>query len=322
MPRNGSGSYTLPEAAFVPNTAISSSAMNSDLSDLATAMTASLARDGQGGMTAVLPLANAGFTYLNDPNTGVRRTASDTQTVFCGSVDVIEVTTTGASVTGDLAVSGAFTVGGAALLPVGLGPLPWSGTAAPSKWVLANGQTLLRADYPALWAFAQAEIALLNTLYTNGNGTTTFTVPDMCGRVPAGADNIGGIARKNRLTSTTITPDATVYGASGGTQTITLTSAEMPTHTHIADAVAGHRHLAVADNDVTTTLSSTNRIGRQNLGAGDPSYNLGGQTDDASVGLTSLAGGHTPTLQNTGSGGAHINVQPTLVTNYIIYAGA
>ncbi len=100
MPRNGSGSYSLPEAAFIPNTAISSSAVNSDFSDIATALTGSLARDGQGGMTAVLPLANLGFTYLNDPNTGMRRTAADTQAIFAGAVDTITVTSTGVSVAG------------------------------------------------------------------------------------------------------------------------------------------------------------------------------------------------------------------------------
>ena len=84
MARNGSGTYVLPEAAFVPNTPISSAAVNSDFSDIADALTGSLARDGQGGMTAVLPLANTGFTYLTDPNTGMRRTAADAQAMTKG----------------------------------------------------------------------------------------------------------------------------------------------------------------------------------------------------------------------------------------------
>lgn len=47
MPRNGSGNYSLPEAAFVPGTTISSSAVNSDFSDIASAITDSIAADGQ-----------------------------------------------------------------------------------------------------------------------------------------------------------------------------------------------------------------------------------------------------------------------------------
>jgi len=106
MPRNGSGSYTLPEAPFVPQTPISSSAVNSDFSDIATALTNSLARNGEGGMTAVLPLANTGFTYISDPNTGMYRTASDEQAIKCGGVDIVEFTSTTMNITGTLQIGG------------------------------------------------------------------------------------------------------------------------------------------------------------------------------------------------------------------------
>lgn len=53
------------------------------------------------------------------------------------------------------------------------------------------GQTLPRAAFPDLWTFAQAEIAAGNTLHANGNGTTTFGIPDMRGRVRAAKDNMG-----------------------------------------------------------------------------------------------------------------------------------
>jgi hypothetical protein len=118
MARNGSGTYVLPEAAFVPNTAISSTAVNSDLSDIADALTGSLARDGQGGMTAVLPLANTGFTYLTDPNTGMRRTAADTQAISAGGVDIATFTSTTATVTGTFNVAGTYQLNGVALLPL------------------------------------------------------------------------------------------------------------------------------------------------------------------------------------------------------------
>ncbi len=56
MPRDGSGAYSLPEAAFVFDTIISETAMNSNLSDMATALTASIAKDGQTNPTANLPM--------------------------------------------------------------------------------------------------------------------------------------------------------------------------------------------------------------------------------------------------------------------------
>lgn len=317
MPRNGSGTYVLPEAAFVPNTAISSAAVNSDFSDVGDALTGSLARNGEGGMTAVLPLANTGFTYLTDPNTGMRRTTADTQAIFAGGVDTATVSSTGVSITGTLAVSGAFTVGGVPILPIGLGPLPWSGLTAPARWVLTNGQSLLRASYPDLWTFVSAEIAGGNTLYTNGNGTTTFTVPDLRGRVPAGDDNMGGGVGVGRLTSATMTPDGETLGAvnSTGGQTVTLSLAQLPTGITSANA---------AQSITVTTAQKV--VNGPNIGSAAGGGNQVTAADLASGGNLSLVNSTgsnsiSATSNNT-SGTAHSNVQPTIITNYIIYAGA
>lgn len=296
MPRNGSGSFSLAEPAFIPNTAISSAAMNSDLSDIGSALTGSLARDGQGGMTAVLPLANLGFTYLNDPNTGMRRTAADAQAISCGAIDVIEMTTTTVN------IPVAFTVGGAPLLPIGMGSL-WFGTAAPSKWVIANGQTLLRASYPDLWTFAQAEIALGNTLFTNGNGTTTFTVADLTGRIPAGREAVA-----TRLTSTYFGGNSTILGAPGGLESNTLTAGQLATHSHgVTDP--GHTHLETG----SPAGGASNNVFIPNNGtSGVPQTSVNSTTSNT-TGIT---------INNTGSGTPHNNVQPTIIVNYIIYAGA
>lgn len=315
MPRNGSGSYSLPEAAFVPNTPISSAAVNSDFSDIASAITGSLARDGQGGMTAVLPLANLGFVYLNDPNTGMRRTAADEQAIQCGSADVATFTTTGISITGSLAVSGAFTVGGAPLLPVGLGPLPWSGLTAPAKWLFCFGQSLLRASYPDLWNFAQTEIAGGNTLYTNGDGTTTFTIPDMRGRVPAGKDNMGGVAA-TRLTNTTMTPDGNTLGAANNAsngQTVTLTLGQLPTGITSSGTATGINDGAGRRLPVASASESDLSFSPSGSGVHVPAAT-------SWLFSNSLSGSASVTSNNT-SGSAHGNVQPTIITNYILYAG-
>lgn len=314
MPRNGSGSYTLPEAPFTPNTAISSSAMNSDLSDVGNALTGSLARDGQGGMTAVLPLANTGFTYLTDPNTGMRRTAADTQAIQCGAVDVVTATSTGISVAGTLNVSGAVTGNGFSVLPIGLGPLPWSGTLAPAKWLLCFGQTLLRADFPDLWTFIATEIAAGNLLYTNGNGSTTFTMPDLRGRVPAGKDNMGGVAA-SRLTSLTFSPNATTVGSisSGSNQgeTIALTLSQLPTG---ITAVGTFNALT---SNVVTSSGAAATFAKQSGADLYVAFNNG-----TVIGVIStLQSSGTVTSNNT-SGTAHGNVQPSIITSYIIYAGA
>lgn len=62
------------------------------------------------------------------------------------------------------------------------------GTVAPSGWLQAKGQSISRSDYPYLWAFAQESGNLSATegsktdgQFGPGNGTTTFTLPDLRG---------------------------------------------------------------------------------------------------------------------------------------------
>jgi len=66
MARDGSGTYTLPEAAFVFGTVISETAVNSDLSDIATALTGSIAKNGVTPITANLPMATYRHTGVGD----------------------------------------------------------------------------------------------------------------------------------------------------------------------------------------------------------------------------------------------------------------
>lgn len=100
MSRDGNGNYTIPNT-FSSGTTISSSDMNSNFSDIATAMTASIAKDGQTTPTANLPMGNY-------KHTGVGAAASRTDYAQAGEVqgsgyiyatvggtaDVITLTTT------------------------------------------------------------------------------------------------------------------------------------------------------------------------------------------------------------------------------------
>lgn len=307
MPRVGPN-YTLPQPPFQPQTPIASAAMNSDLSDIADALTGSLARNGAGGMTAVLPLANDGFVFQNDPDTGISRSAANTMSFECGNAEVANVSPAGMAVTGALSATGPVSQNGFPLLPVGLGPLPWSGLTAPGGWVLAHGQTLSRAIYAALWAFAQVEIAAGNTLYTNGDGSTTFTIPDMRGRVPAGKDNMGGTPA-NLLTSATITPNGDTLGGKGGGQVHQLQTTEIPSHTH-ANSLndPGHGHAIQTGNTPGANYSIPPN-------ATLPGITTGGVVSNNTTGVS---------INNAaaGGGGSHNNVQPTIIANYIIYAGA
>jgi hypothetical protein len=80
MPRNGSGTYTRPQADYVPGTTILATSVNSDLNDMAQALTASIARDGQTTPTANIPLG--GFRI-----TGLGNATAATDAATLGQVD-------------------------------------------------------------------------------------------------------------------------------------------------------------------------------------------------------------------------------------------
>lgn len=66
MARNGAGTYGLPQAAFVPGTVISSTAVNSNFSDIANALTQSISNDGQTPITANLPMSTYRHTGVGN----------------------------------------------------------------------------------------------------------------------------------------------------------------------------------------------------------------------------------------------------------------
>jgi microcystin-dependent protein len=84
---------------------------------------------------------------------------------------------------------------------------------APEGWALCNGQTLSISANTALFS-------VLGVTY-GGNGTTTFNLPDLQGRMPLHAGNGAGLP-------------IYVSGQKGGTQSVTLTQQQMPAHTHAA----------------------------------------------------------------------------------------
>ncbi|CAB4139244.1 MdpB Microcystin-dependent protein [uncultured Caudovirales phage] len=170
----------------------------------------------------------------------------------------------------NISVAGSSAPGG--LAPAGV-VLPFAGTTAPTGWLLCFGQAVSRTTFATLFA-------ALGTTYGAGNGTTTFALPDLRGRVAAGEDDMGGTAA-SRLTTAGSGVNGLVLGATGGAQTHTLGVTEMPAHTH--------------------------GTGGDNL-----TVSAGGQSVRYGNNLTTLA------TSSTGGGLAHNNTQPTIVLNYII----
>lgn len=168
--------------------------------------------------------------------------------------------------------------------------MPYAGSTEPSGWLFCYGQPVSRTTYAALFA-------VLSTTYGVGDGSTTFNLPDLRGRVVAGKDDMGGTSA-NRLTGLTGGVDGDVLGGTGGAETHTLTEAQMPSHTHFV----------ARNSSGTSALSSTNSLNDTANRSDLFSYELSGSTGSVTLGLSSAAG----------SGSAHNNVQPTIILNYII----
>lgn len=105
--------------------------------------------------------------------------------------------------------------------------MPYAGSSAPNGWLLCDGSAVSRTTYAALFS-------AIGTSFGNGDGSTTFNVPDMRGRVPAGIDNMGG-SSANRVTDSA----ADSVGGDFGSETHTLTESEIPEHNHSIDRRSG-----------------------------------------------------------------------------------
>ena len=297
MARNGSGVYTKVNT-FAATNPITASGHNQNWDDIATEITNSVAADGQTNMTGPLKassgsLSNPSQTFAADTNTGRYRKASDTMADVCGGAEVVEYSSTGIDVTGDVTASGVLKQGSFSLLPVGV-VFPYGGSAAPAGYLLCYGQAVDRDDYADLFG-------VIGTAFGAGDGSTTFNVPDMRGRVPAGADAIGGTPA-NRLTDAVSGIDT--LGDAGGAQSKTLLTANLPPYTPAGTNSGG-----------AATISTTSNSFQ---GGGTNAVNA--VTAGASISATFT----NPTFTGAAQGGTSTPfsiVQPTLVTNYIIFAG-
>jgi microcystin-dependent protein len=159
---------------------------------------------------------------------------------------------------------------------------------APKGWFLCDGQTLPIAQYTALFS-------LLGTTY-GGNGTTTFALPDMRGRVPIHAGNGPGLSPY-------------ILGQTGGVEQVTLTTPQIPAHNHIATG-----KVATGGDNALTDISSGNLLASESRGGGDALniYNTGAAASfmaDNSVEVN---------VGPTGGSQPHANLQPYTTINYII----
>jgi len=137
---------------------------------------------------------------------------------------------------------------------------------APRGWAFCNGQILQINQNQALFS-------LFGTTY-GGNGQTTFALPDLRGRVP--------VHRGQGITQ----------GQAGGATTHTLTTSEMPAHTHAP----------LANTNLANQGQPTN-----NFWSGTGAY--------APISNSSM---NANSLLPTGGSQPHPNMSPYLVLNFVV----
>ncbi len=300
VPSDANGVYSLPSGyEAVTGEVIQASQHNPPLEDLESAVSARLMRSGVAPMTGALKIVDGA---VGSPAVQFNSVNS---TGFYKTTNGIGVSVNGVKVA-------EFTSGGVSR---NLGELiPYTGLTAPALTVLPYGQTLSRTTYADLWAFAQAEIAAGNTFYNNGNGTTTFGISDLRGIVVAGKDNMGGSAA-GRISLATSGMNGNVLGATGGEQVHILAASAMPVHAHTG-STGGMTANTTHDHSVVTPATPAGVVN-----GADKLVFLFENTPTATS-TVNLDHGHNFTTNNAGSGGAHNNIQPTIICNYILYAGA
>lgn len=184
-----------------------------------------------------------------------------------------------------------------ALVPVGM-VLDYAGTTAPTGYLLCYGQAVSRSTYASLFN-------VIGTNYGAGDGSTTFNLPDLRGRVVAGKDDMGG-TDATRLSAFWGALARTIGGVFGTASHI-LTLGQMPKHNHGGNTGAGtpHQHGTGFGNYV--------------VGAGS-----GGSVPGAGASFlvnTTFEDQHTHPIAQAGNDEAHTNTQPTIIMNKIIRAG-
>lgn len=190
------------------------------------------------------------------------------------------------------------------LIPIG-GIIDYSGTTAPNtNFVLPQGQAINRITYATYFS-------LVGTTYGTGDGSTTFNVPDMVGRVSAMLD-----AGSARLSSTYLGSSPATLGNSGGGQSQTLTLLQLP----IGITTSGSNSISV-----TTTnggIGDGMVVGSQpTTGGSQPTLFPGTARNQTSTGTNTITGTSTNTGangNNTGAAAPHTIIQPTIILNKIL----
>lgn len=193
----------------------------------------------------------------------------------------------------------------------------YAGATAPAGYLVCDGSAVSRTAYSELFS-------VIGTSYGPGDGSTTFNLPNLAGRVVIGVSSGHALA------------------TSGGEETHVVIADELPAHTHTVPQHGHGNNITATTPKLTHTVTQPNRSytppsGRTNAGRGS-NYNLYTSTTSSTASRTAkltvanhaagdctMSGGVTdcPAFdsENAGGGVGHNNMQPFITMLYVIGTG-
>ena len=196
---------------------------------------------------------------------------------------------------------------------------PWGKATAPAGYVLCDGGAISRTDYADLFA-------VISTTYGAGNGSTTFNVPDLQGKMPQGYDGGASYAlaatggantvtvsvTNNQGVSLTNNQSVTVTGSIDNTS---LTEAQLASHKHELNG----QHETEGPGSINTGLCLGSR-GFPTTSQSESMDNTGSGTghNHSHTLAGTLAGTITGTLSGAVTASGTNTFSPYVVVNYII----
>lgn len=166
----------------------------------------------------------------------------------------------------------------------------FAGNFAPKTWAFCSGQIVNIASNTALFS-------ILGTTY-GGNGTTTFALPDLRGRMAVGTGNGPGLTPVD-------------LGDKGGNETVTLTTDNLPPHTHVGAGTFSGNWSMAASSDSGSATPTGNIIA-------SPSNNMFDPNNDLSLGAAPITGSINADIAPNGGGSPFSLLEPYLSVYYII----
>jgi len=189
---------------------------------------------------------------------------------------------------------------------------PWGKSTAPAGYILCDGTAISRTTYADLFA-------IIASTYGAGNGSTTFNVPNLQGKMPQGYDgstyNMAGTGGAN-----TVTVAVTDNQSVSSTDTLAVSVTGSISNTSLSTAqLASHTHRLWKQSDITFNAARAQSEGNTNLTCvdTDPTGSGTGHTHSHTLSGT-LTGNITTSLTGAVTASGTNAFSPYVVVNYII----